>query len=135
MEKEQDDTKSEAEESEAAWEQTLAAFKEQALKMQSVSQETYELYLQKAMVLLKETSEQLKIQAEKVKHDLSVVAKEISEEGKDYLSAAAKNSPKPVKEIVESFSSPTNDLNDVTQVRDFYLGVPYGMIIFLQLFT
>lgn len=39
MEEEKSDLKVGAEESEEAWEQTLASFKEQALKMQSVSQE------------------------------------------------------------------------------------------------
>ncbi|OWM67051.1 protein FATTY ACID EXPORT 3, chloroplastic [Punica granatum] len=131
VEKEEDDLKREAAESEEAWKQTLDAFKEQALKMQSISQEAYEVYSEKAMVILKETSEQLKIQAEKARYDLSTVAKEISEEGKEYLSAAAENSPEPVKEIVETFSSPTDDLNDVSQVRDFYLGIPYGLLLSL----
>lgn len=131
VEKEQDGLKGKTEESEEAWEQTLAAFKEQALKMKSISQEAYEIYSKKAMVILKETTEQLKIQAERARYDLSIVAKEISEEGKEYLSDAAQNSPESVKEIVETFSSPTDNLNDVTQVRDFYLGIPYGTIVHL----
>lgn len=100
------------------------------MKVQSVSQEAYEIYSKKALVILKETSEQLKIQADKARHDLSEVAKEISEEGKEYLTTAAENSPEPVKEIVETFTSSTDDLNDISRVHDFYLGIPYGMCNF-----
>lgn len=133
MEKEKDDLEMKAEESEEAWKQTLDAFKEQALKMQSVSQEAYEIYSKKAAVILKGTSEQLKIQAEKARYDLGVVAKELSEEGREYLSAAAENSPEPVKEIVETFSTPTEDLNDISKVQDFYLGIPYGEIAHVRI--
>ncbi|XP_042514946.1 protein FATTY ACID EXPORT 3, chloroplastic [Macadamia integrifolia] len=120
-----------AEESQEEWEQTLKSFKEQAIKMQSMSQEAYELYSKKAMVILNETSKQLKIQAKKARQDLSVLAKEISEEGKEYLSTAAENSPEPVKDIVETFASSTDDLNDASKVRDFYLGIPYGALLSL----
>ncbi|KAI3770990.1 hypothetical protein L6452_02139 [Arctium lappa] len=118
-----------SEESEEAWKKTLASFKEQALKMLNVSQEAYEVYLEKATVVLKETSEQLKIQADKASEDLSVIAKELSEEGKVYLSAAAENSPEPVKDIVETFASSTDDLKDVSKVLDFYVGIPYGALL------
>ncbi|KAJ4978133.1 hypothetical protein NE237_008913 [Protea cynaroides] len=120
-----------SEESEEAWKQTLESFKEQAIKMQSMSQEAYELYSKKAMVILKETSKQLKIQAEKARQDLTVVAKEISEGGKEYLSTAAEKSPEPVKDIVETFASSTDDLNEVSKVRDWYLGIPYGALLCL----
>ncbi|XP_043725317.1 protein FATTY ACID EXPORT 3, chloroplastic isoform X2 [Telopea speciosissima] len=120
-----------AEESQEEWEQTLKTFKEQAIKMQSMSQEAYELYSKKAMVILKRASEQLKIQAEKARQDLSVIAKDISEEGKEYLSTAAENSPEPVKDIVETFASSTDDLNEISKVQDFYLGIPYGALLSL----
>lgn len=92
--------------------------------MQSVSQEAYEQYSKKAAVVFKEASEQLKIQAEKAKQDLSVIAKEVSEEGKEYLSKAAENPS--VKDVVETFASSTEDLDEISEVRDFYLGIPYG---------
>lgn len=126
IEEETSRLKEKAEESEEAWKQTLASFKEQALKMLNVSQEAYEVYLKKATVILQETSEQLKIQADKASEDLSVIAKELGEEGKVYLSAAAENSPEPVKDIVEMFASSTDDLKDVSEVLDFYVGIPYG---------
>ncbi|GLU14868.1 hypothetical protein SLE2022_314110 [Rubroshorea leprosula] len=105
VEKEKEDLDFHAEESKEAWKQTLASFKEQALKMRSMSQEAYEMYSKRAVIILKETSEQLKIQAEKARNDLTEPAREISEEGKEYISTAAENSPEPVKEIVETFSS------------------------------
>lgn len=126
VEKETSDANIDSEESREAWKHTLETFKEQALKMQSVSQEAYEVYSKKAAVILKETSEQLKIQAEKASKDLAVLAKELSEEGKEYLSTAAENSPEPVKEVVETFSS-TDDLKEVSKLRDFHVGIPYGM--------
>ena len=63
---------------------------------------------------------------EKTKNELSVAAKEITDEGKEYLSAAADSSPE-VKEIVETFTSPPEDIQKLSGVRDFYVGVPYGM--------
>ncbi|CAA3008702.1 FATTY ACID EXPORT 3, chloroplastic [Olea europaea subsp. europaea] len=118
-----------AEESEEAWKQTLDSFKEQALKMQSISKEAYDVYSKKAMVILKETSEKLKIHADKAKQDLSKIAKEVAEESKKNLATAAENSPEQVKDIVETFASPTDDLNDVSKVRDFYVGIPYGALL------
>ncbi|GAU30016.1 hypothetical protein TSUD_161020 [Trifolium subterraneum] len=118
------------EESQEAWKQALDTFKEQALKVQGVSQEAYEVYSKKAVVILKDTADQLKIHADKAKQDLSVVAKEITEEGKEYFSSATENSPE-VKEIVETFTSPDDDLSNVSGVRDFYVGIPYGLILSL----
>ncbi|TXG57517.1 hypothetical protein EZV62_015346 [Acer yangbiense] len=127
IEKDGDDINIKAEESEETWKQALASFKEQALKMQSVSQEAYEMYSKKALVILKETSEQLKIQAEKAREDLTVIAKEIGEEGKEYLTTATKNAPQPVKEIAQTFSA--DDLDEFTNIRDFHLGIPYGFLL------
>lgn len=97
--------------------------------MLKISPDAYEEYLKKATVVLKETSEQLKIQADKASEDLSVIAKELGEEGKVYLSAAAENSPEPVKDIVETFASSMDDVKDVSEVLDFYVGIPYGKVI------
>ncbi|XP_071722167.1 protein FATTY ACID EXPORT 3, chloroplastic [Rutidosis leptorrhynchoides] len=132
IEEEASKLKDKAEESEEAWKQTLASYKEQAFKMLNISQEAYEEYLKKTLVVLKETSERLKIQADKASEDLSVIAKELSEEGKVYLSAAAENSPEPVKDIVETFASSTDDVKDVSQVLDFYVGIPYGGLLTLS---
>ncbi|MBA0681247.1 hypothetical protein Goari_023065 [Gossypium aridum] len=117
------------EESNEAWKQALASFKEQALKLQSVSLEAYKVHSKKALITLKETSEVLKVQAEKARNDLTEVVKEMSEEGKEYLSTAAENSPPEVKEIVETFSSSAEDFNDVSKVHDFHVGIPYGFIL------
>ncbi|KAF6168684.1 hypothetical protein GIB67_026570 [Kingdonia uniflora] len=121
-----------SQESEDAWRQMLETFKEQTEKMQGMSKESYELYSKKAMAILKETSERLKIQAEKTTQDLSVIAREASEEGKEYFSIAAENSPEELKDIVETFASPPDDLKQVSKVRDFYLGIPYGILLSLM---
>ncbi|XP_027351691.1 protein FATTY ACID EXPORT 3, chloroplastic [Abrus precatorius] len=119
-----------AEESQEAWKQVMDTCREQALRFQGVSQEAYELYSKKAIVILKDTTEQLKVLADKTGNELSVAAKEITDEGKEYLSAAAQNSPE-VKDIVETFTSPPDDLHKISGVRDFYVGVPYGLILSL----
>ncbi|KMT06517.1 hypothetical protein BVRB_7g156910 [Beta vulgaris subsp. vulgaris] len=128
LDMEKNDPKNAGEASQEAWEKTLASFKEQALKLQSVSQEAYEVYMKKAVITLKDTADQLKIQADQARQDLSVVAKELSEEGRQYLATAAENSPEPVKDVVETFAS-ARDLDDVSKVRDFYIGIPYGTIL------
>ncbi|KAJ6806385.1 protein FATTY ACID EXPORT 3, chloroplastic [Iris pallida] len=125
---EENEKNEETDESHKAWKQTLESFKEEAKKMKEVSQEAYEVYSKKALVILKETSEALKIQAEKARHDMSIVAKEISKEGQVYLSSAAENSPDSVKDIVETFAS-TDELKDISAVRDYYIGIPYGAFL------
>ncbi|RZC82572.1 hypothetical protein C5167_045359 [Papaver somniferum] len=129
VEKTESELEAGAEESQEAWKKALESFKEQTMKMQEMSQEAYEVYYKKAVVILKETSEQLKIQAEKASQDLSVIAKEIREEGKEYLSTAAENSPEEVKDIVETFASSKDDLKEASKVRDFYVGIPYGALL------
>lgn len=94
-----------------------------------IYQYAYEEYPKKATVVLKETPEKLKIQADKASEDFSVIAKKLGEEGKVYLSADAENSPEPVKDIVETFASSMDDVKDVSEVLDFYVGIPYGEVI------
>uniref|UniRef100_A0A803L3I2 Uncharacterized protein n=1 Tax=Chenopodium quinoa TaxID=63459 RepID=A0A803L3I2_CHEQI len=125
---EKDDINKGGKASQEAWEQALASFKEQALKLQSVSQEAYEVYMKKAVVTLKDTADKLKIQADQARQDLSVMTIELSEEGRQYLATAAENSPEPVKDVVETFAS-ARDLDDVSKIRDFYIGIPYGTIL------
>ncbi|PKA51852.1 hypothetical protein AXF42_Ash008081 [Apostasia shenzhenica] len=123
-----DEVKNKSDESQEAWTQTLESFKEEARKMKEISQEAYEVYSKRAMVILKETSAALKIQADKARHDMGMAVKEISKEGQVYLSTAAERSPESVMDIVETFAS-ANELKDVTAVRDFYLGIPYGAFL------
>ncbi|KAF8089924.1 hypothetical protein N665_0494s0029 [Sinapis alba] len=116
--------------SQEAWKQTLASVKEQVSKIQNVSSEAYNVNSQKAMTILKDTSEQLRIQAEKAKEELGTKAKEVGEEGREYILKAAEESPSDVKEIVEAFSS-TEDLKDVSRTQDFHVGIPYGLLLFV----
>lgn len=129
VEKENNNVGAGAEASEEEWQKTLASLKEQALKMQSVSQEAYEIYSERAKVILIETSKQLKAQADKASQDLNELAKAIGEDGKEYLSLAAEKSPVPLKDVVETFTSPSDDLDKISKVRDFYLGIPYGVAL------
>lgn len=121
---------SEESQREEAWKQTLASFKDQALKLRAVSQEAYEVYSKKAIITLNETSEKLKIQADKARQDLTAISKEIAQDSQQYLAIAADNSPEPVKDIVETFATSADEFNQVSKLRDFYIGVPYGMYVF-----
>ncbi|XP_077213413.1 protein FATTY ACID EXPORT 3, chloroplastic-like [Tasmannia lanceolata] len=129
VEKEKNEVEIEAAESAEAWKETVESLKEYAIKMQGMSQEAYKVNSKKAMKVLMKTSVQLKVLAEKARHDLDLAAKEISDEGKEYLSTAVENSPETVKDIVETFSSPADELREISEVRDFYLGIPYGLLL------
>lgn len=98
----------------------------EALKVMAVSEGAYGIYSKKAIEILMDTFEKLKIQADKARHDLRIIAKEFSKEGKEYFSAAAKNSPDSVRDILEIYAS-ASDLKNMSAIRDFYLGIPYGM--------
>ncbi|XP_018681132.2 protein FATTY ACID EXPORT 3, chloroplastic isoform X2 [Musa acuminata AAA Group] len=110
------------------WKEALEHFKTEALKVKAVSEEAYGVYSKKAMEILMDTSEKLKIQADKAQQDLSIIAKEISQEGNKYLAAAAKNSPDSVKEILETYAS-VDELKHISSIRDFYFGIPYGSFL------
>lgn len=116
-------------ESDEAWEQVLIAFKEKTLKLQRVSQEAYENYMKKTMVVLKNTARDLNIEAAKASYDISIIVQELGEEGKEYIAKAAANSPEPLKDVVETFTSSTKNVKHVSEMHDFYVGVPYGALL------
>ncbi|CAL1378400.1 unnamed protein product [Linum trigynum] len=122
VEKNDDDLDTRNQESQEAWKKALESFKEQAIHMKGISQEAYEVYSKKAMVILGETSEQLKIQAERARKDLNSLAKEINE--------AAENSPEGVRDILETISSST-DVKDISELKDYHVGIGYGSLVFL----
>ncbi|RWW83163.1 hypothetical protein BHE74_00008339 [Ensete ventricosum] len=114
--------------SQEAWKKAVQRFKSEALKVVAVSEAAYGSYSMKAMEILMDTFEKLKIQTDKAQHDLRIIAKEFSKEGKEYFSAAAKNSPDSLRDILEIYASP-NDLKNMSAIRDFYLGIPYGSFL------
>jgi len=120
--------------SDKAWEQVLESFKQQSLKMQSVSHEAFMVYSKNAMTMLEETSKTLKIQADKARIDIADITKEISEEGSEYIHAARDNSPDYIKDVIQVFSA-LPEFNDISKLQDFYLGIPYGSILVLAGFT
>ncbi|XP_026660156.1 protein FATTY ACID EXPORT 3, chloroplastic-like [Phoenix dactylifera] len=114
--------------SQETWKQLLEYAKAEAMKMKATSKEAYEVYSKKAMETLLEASEKLKIQAEKAQHDLSIIAKELSKEGKEYLNTTAKNYPDSVKDILETFIS-LSELKNISEIRDYHIGIPYGTFL------
>ncbi|XP_008792238.2 protein FATTY ACID EXPORT 3, chloroplastic-like [Phoenix dactylifera] len=125
VEKETDNVEIKADDSQEALKQSLEYVKAEAMKVKDMSQEAYEVYSKKAAEILLEASEKLKIQAGKAQNDLSVIAKELGEEGKEYLNTTAKNYPDSVKDILETFTS-YSELKKISEVRDYHIGIPYG---------
>ncbi|XP_074584656.1 protein FATTY ACID EXPORT 3, chloroplastic-like [Curcuma longa] len=128
VEKDNDNASLNAGGSQEAWKEALERLKAEALNVKSVSEEAYQVYSTKAIEMLMDTSENLKIQSDKAQRDLSVIAQEISKEGQEYLSAAAKNYPDSVREILDVYAS-VEELSNISSVRDFYLGIPYGCFL------
>ncbi|XP_073114503.1 protein FATTY ACID EXPORT 3, chloroplastic [Elaeis guineensis] len=114
--------------SQEAWKQSLEYVKAEAMKAKAISQEAYEVYSKKATEILLEASEKLKIQAGKAQQDLSIIAKELSKEGKEYLNTTAKNYPDSVKDVLETFTS-LSELKNISEVRDYHIGIPYGTFL------
>ncbi|XP_010931376.1 protein FATTY ACID EXPORT 3, chloroplastic isoform X2 [Elaeis guineensis] len=125
VEKDTDNIEKKTDNSQEALKQALEHVKAEAMKAKAMSQEAYEVYSKKAMEILLEASEKLKIQAGKAQNDLSIIAKELSEEGKEYLNTMAKNYPDSVKDILETFTS-YSELKSISEVRDYHIGIPYG---------
>ncbi|XP_050213593.1 protein FATTY ACID EXPORT 3, chloroplastic [Mercurialis annua] len=123
IENEKNDVKEETQED---WKKIIDSVK---LKMQSLSGESYEEYSKKATVVLKETQDQLQVLSVKLQANFSEMSKEVAEGSKEYLATAAENSPEPVKEIVETLASSADDVNEISQVRDFHVGIPYGFFL------
>ncbi|ERN04170.1 protein FATTY ACID EXPORT 3, chloroplastic [Amborella trichopoda] len=118
--------------SEEKWKQTLESIKQEAIKMQGISKEAYEAYMQKTKVVLKDTAEQLMIKAEKASRDLALMSEETRAESSEYFLKALKDVPEPLKDVVETYSShPVTEMKKISDARDFYFGIPYGAFLFL----
>ncbi|CAN1303275.1 Protein FATTY ACID EXPORT 3, chloroplastic [Linum perenne] len=74
-------------------------------------------------VILGENLEDLKIRAERARKDLNKLANE-----------AAEHSPEGVKEILETLISST-DLKDISELKDYHVGIGYGSFVFASGFT
>ncbi|XP_049931226.1 uncharacterized protein LOC116267691 [Nymphaea colorata] len=86
LEKLKNELEKQLEESQEAWKSTIESYKEQAAKMKDLSEEAYELYPKKAMVLFEDVSEQAKVQAKKARKYISLIAEQVTiEEGSIFL--------------------------------------------------
>lgn len=117
------------EEAQEAWKVILEQFKAEALRMQALSMQAYDVYSKRTREVLLEASEKLKIQADKAQKDLSVIATEVSQEGQEYLNMAARNSPDSIKDITATFRA-LGRLNWPSEYEDYHVGIPFGMSMF-----
>jgi hypothetical protein len=108
------------------WKESLEYFKSEAIKLKAMSEESYEIYSKKATEVLLALSAKLKIEAGKAQKDLSKVAKEISEEGQEYLARVSENPPESTKDLVGVFKE-SSEVKNIDDVRDYHVGVVYGM--------
>lgn len=118
----------EPEEAQEVWREMLKQFKGEALRMQALTTEAYDVYSKRAKEVLLEASEKLKIQADKAQKDLSVVAAEVGEEGQEYLKLAAQNSPDSVKDITETINA-LGKLNGPSEYKDYHVSIPFGTFL------
>nr|CAB3474642.1 unnamed protein product [Digitaria exilis] len=114
------------EEAQEAWKVMLDQFKAEALRMQALSTQAYDVYSKKTREVLLEAAEKLKIQTEKAQKDLSVIAAEVGEEGQEYLTMAARNSPDSIKDIMTTFRA-LGKLKWPSEYEDYHVGIPFGM--------
>jgi hypothetical protein len=115
------------EEPQEAWKVMLEQFKAEALRIQALSMQAYEVYSKRTREVLLEASQKLKIQAEKAQKDLSVIAAEVGEEGQEYLRMAAQKSPDSINDITDTFSA-LSKLTFPSQYKDYHVGIPFGML-------
>jgi hypothetical protein len=104
----------------------LKQFKGEAIRMQALTTQAYDVYSKRAREVLLEASEKLKIQADKAQKDLSIVAAEVSEEGQEYLKLAAQNSPDSIKDISGTIND-LSKLNGLSEYKDYHVAIPFGM--------
>ncbi|KAL5229028.1 hypothetical protein ABZP36_017293 [Zizania latifolia] len=117
-----------SEEAQEVWKEMLKQFKGEALRMQTLTLQAYDVYSQRTREVLLEASEKLKIQADKAQKDLALIAAEVGEEGQEYLKLAAQNSPDSIKDIRETFSS-LGKLNGLSEYQDYHVGIPFGTFL------
>ncbi|CAL4960724.1 unnamed protein product [Urochloa decumbens] len=116
------------EEAQEAWKVMLEQFKAEALRMQALSMQAYDVYSKRTREVLLEAAEKLKIQADKAQKDLSVIATEVSQEGQEYLTMAAQNSPDSIKDITMTFKA-LGKLNWPSEYEDYHVGIPFGTFL------
>ncbi|CAL4946817.1 unnamed protein product [Urochloa decumbens] len=116
------------EEAQEAWKVMLEQFKAEALRMQALSMQAYDVYSKRTREVLLEAAEKLKIQADKAQKDLSVIATEVGQEGQEYLAMAAQNSPDSIKDITVTFKA-LGKLNWPSEYEDYHVGIPFGTFL------
>ncbi|XP_062207274.1 protein FATTY ACID EXPORT 3, chloroplastic-like [Phragmites australis] len=117
-----------SEEAQETWKVMLEQFKAEALRMQALSMQAYDVYSKRTREVLLEASEKLRIHADKAQKDLSMIATEIGQEGQEYLVMAAQNSPDSIKDITETFRA-LGSLSWPSQYKDYHLGIPFGTFL------
>ncbi|BBN04623.1 hypothetical protein MPTK1_3g06250 [Marchantia polymorpha subsp. ruderalis] len=118
-----------AEESKAAYNDAVDALKEETLKVQDSAKTAFDPAAEKAIEVLRDTTEKLKEEAEKARALLTATALETAELGKSNLNLLAENAPDgPIKEVAESAVNAhlSEKTKQGAKIHDFCLGIPYG---------
>lgn len=129
MEEVAQELEKQAEESKAAYNDAVDALKEETLKVQDSAKTAFDPAAEKAIEVLRDTTEKLKEEAEKARALLTATALETAELGKSNLNLLAENAPDgPIKEVAESAVNAhlSEKTKQGAKIHDFCLGIPYG---------
>lgn len=126
--KEKEKSEIEPEEAQEVWREMLNQFKTEAIRMQALTTQAYDVYSKRAREVLLEAAEKLRIQADKAQKDLTVIAAEVGEEGQEYLKLAAQNSPDSIKDITETIKG-LGKLNGLSEYHDYHVSIPFGTFL------
>ncbi|XP_024528688.1 protein FATTY ACID EXPORT 3, chloroplastic [Selaginella moellendorffii] len=125
------DLDEQAEKSKAVLEEVVQNLKDVG-KLQDTSKQVYAESAEKAMGVLRDTTEQLREQAEKARAVLLATAQETAGKGKENLTMLAESSSDPVlKDIAETALNAhfVETSKKAAKIHDFCLGIPYGSIL------
>ncbi|KAL3692791.1 hypothetical protein R1sor_006442 [Riccia sorocarpa] len=122
-----------AEESKAAYNEAVDTLKDEALKVEGAGKSAFDpAAAEKAIEVLRDTTEKLKGEAEKARAILTATALETAELGKTNLNLLAEAAPEgPIKEVAETAVNVhlSESPKKGAKIHDFCLGIPYGGLL------
>ncbi|KAL2634975.1 hypothetical protein R1flu_006454 [Riccia fluitans] len=128
-----------AEKSKAAYSEAVDAVKDEALRVEESGKSAFDpAAAEKAIEVLRDTTEKLKEEAEKARAILTATALETAELGKTNLNLLAEAAPEgPIKEVAETAVNAHLSETPKTgaKIHDFCLGIPYGGMLVAGGFT
>ncbi|GBG88428.1 hypothetical protein CBR_g47126 [Chara braunii] len=120
------------------WNEAVVKVKEGAAKTQEYIREKavelkphYEETAERTRLVIAQSTEEMKRQAEKAKEVIVSTAKVVAEQGKEGLAQVVESTPQPIKEIAEVAVTAHSSERSKSgaAIHDFCLGIPYGTVL------